>query len=139
MNSYTYGDRELWDIRTDDSGMTVAVRRQPSGALRRTINHLLKRTEAIDERTVHIPWTSIRKITAFKRDLFTTDLICFYFELENGDDIEFDEEMKGWQQFVEELACRLPGFMKDWWSKVVQPAFVENATVIYDSQRPLKV
>ena len=138
MSSYTYGDRQLWDIRSDDAGITVGIRRAPRSALRRTINYWRKRIEAIDKGTARISWGSIQKITAFKRDLLTIDQICFYIEHANGDAIELDEEMIGWPQFVEEVSSRLPGFMKNWWNKVVQPAFAENATVIYDSQQLIK-
>jgi hypothetical protein len=84
-----------------------------------------------------IGWREIRKITMYKRDEFTTDLICC--------DIEFErfgvrrtyfvhEEVEGWNELVEAFADRLPGFFKDWWGVVAKPAFEPNITVVYVHQ-----
>ena len=42
--------------------------------------------------TWSIPWTNIRKIAAFKRDLFTTDVICWELELK-------EPFRRGWEEF----------------------------------------
>src|SRR5260370_33226680 len=114
MSFYTYGDRLLWEIRSSETGITVEIRREVSSALRRTLNRLLKRTEAVDEGTLQIPWTRIQRIVAFKRDQFTVDLICFALDLSNGDVVELDEHMQGWSILEDEVAQRLPRFMRDW-------------------------
>ncbi len=75
----------------------------------------------------------ITEVSAYKQDLFTTDLICC--------DIESDapkgrivrtvhEEMDGFMELDEKLKS-LPGFYKDWRAVVMLPAFQENYTILY--------
>jgi hypothetical protein len=133
MNSYTYGDRQLWSIYTVSSGITVIIRKGSPSAIVRTVRRLAKRAPAVcAEEKVHIHWRSIQRITAFKRDQFTVDLICFQLDLEGGEPIELDEDMKGWTEFVRELSTRLPGFKSDWFATVAHRAFAENATVLFE-------
>ena len=98
-----------------------------------------------NERTTWcIPWTNVRKIAAFKRDLFTTDLICWELELDRPfwrgcwDQIRFveiNEEMEGFQGVVD-AAVRRKLVDPHWVGLVMQPAFATCWTVIYDSSVP---
>jgi hypothetical protein len=61
-----------------------------------------------------IPWANVRKIAAFKRDLFATDLICWAIELaepfRRGEQeiriVEIDEEIDGFKAVADEAARR---------------------------------
>ena len=94
----------------------------------RCLNHL-------DETIWAVPWASIRKIAAFKRDEISTDLICWEIEFDAGDGpglVEIHEELVGFQDVVDEALRRKMADPK-WVSLVMQPAFATCWTVIYDS------
>jgi hypothetical protein len=82
-----------------------------------------------------IPWTKIEKIAAFKRDLYTVDLMCIAFE--TSDFVyEINEEMVSWAAFVTAIATHLPGCLKveEWYQAVMLPAFETNQTVLYSRE-----
>jgi hypothetical protein len=72
-------------------------------------------------------WNSVSKVKTFKRDLCTFDCICLAFETPDGW-VEFNEDMQGWSNLLDQLQSHLPGFppQQDWWPKVMQPAFATN-------------
>jgi hypothetical protein len=75
----------------------------------------------------------IREVSAYKRDLFTTDLICCDIESDTrqGSLVRtVHEEMDGFMDLDEKLKS-LPGFYQDWRMVVVLPAFQQNHTVLY--------
>jgi hypothetical protein len=78
-------------------------------------------------------WSSICVVTAFKRDEFTVDCICLYLGDADGLGVELDEEMAGWNRFVEALPMHLPGCKPhlEWFSAVAFPAFAPNPTEVY--------
>ena len=78
-------------------------------------------------------WTDVFRVTAFKRDLFAIDCICLRFDCINCKEIEVDEDMAGWNRFIEILPTQLPGCKpySEWHSGVVFPAFLPNSTEIY--------
>lgn len=75
-------------------------------------------------------WNDIQEIVAFKRDLFTTDLVCFSFLTSDGS-FEVNEEVPGFSSLESALEKELPGFDNTWRYKVIKPAFAPNRTVIY--------
>jgi len=76
-----------------------------------------------------LPLTYIQKVTFFKRDELTTDLICC--DVEAGGQVWFfHEEAEGWDALVHYLE-ELPGFRADWYQAVVQPPFATSETVAY--------
>lgn len=79
-------------------------------------------------------WASVVRVTAFKRDLLTTDLVCTLFELSDGRCVEIHEELVGWQRAMGELPERLPGCPsgEDWFATVAFPAFETNTTVLFE-------
>ncbi len=82
-----------------------------------------------------INWNHIKEIIAYKRDLFTTDLICIGFHLTgDGNLYEVHEEMLGYKKLAETIESRFEVNPKDWWSKVAFPAFETNATVIWQKE-----
>ena len=78
-------------------------------------------------------WPSIQVIIAHKRDLITMDLICFDVLLDDGDLIEVNEEMYGFESLLAAMERNLPRFDKRWPDKVVEPPFAANQTVIYSA------
>ena len=47
-----------------------------------------------------INWENINKVTAYKADLFTQDLVCLVFEINTESAIEVNEEMLGFDSFL---------------------------------------
>jgi hypothetical protein len=79
-------------------------------------------------------WDDAILLTVFKRDLFAVDRICLEIELKNGESIEIDEEMKGWDSLVQKLPEYLPGCQSfgEWFDVVAFPAFELNETRIFE-------
>jgi len=83
-----------------------------------------KREEKIEEK---LSWDSVLEIFAFKRDLFTVDLICVGFRIDNGGEyFEIDEEMKGYKELESFLFTRFKNIKKEWFTDVALPAFETN-------------
>ena len=77
---------------------------------------------------------SVTRIAAYKRDLFTIDLICCDITISSGAGAEtrsVDEEMPGYDNLMSAFAA-FPGFNRTWQSSVVKPAFVENLTTLFE-------
>lgn len=86
--------------------------------------------DAIDAATIgRLPLAEIAKVTFFKRDEITADLICC--EIETGDETWlFHEEMTGWDLLLRHLE-QLPAFRADWFGEVSQPPFEASETVAF--------
>nr|BAJ07004.1 putative uncharacterized protein [uncultured bacterium] len=86
-----------------------------------------------DSPTPTVLWDEIQKITTYKRGLLTTDLICLSIET-NMETYEVNEEMDGWDSFVSNCELKLKGITtsKEWWGRVMQPAFATNQETIYE-------
>jgi hypothetical protein len=80
-----------------------------------------------------ISWMKIKRVTAFKRDLFTVDCICLLFETADEMTLEINEDMKGWPEFSGALDKYLPGCkpLAGWLFQVATPAFATNPTEIF--------
>lgn len=94
-----------------------------------------KATEAKPSRDgTCLNWNSIKKVTSYKADLFTEDLVCLLFEIETGSGIEVNEEMVGFDEFLEALPDKLPKFPARhlWWGNIVQQPFEANKTVVWE-------
>lgn len=81
-----------------------------------------------------VGWSEVGSIYLFKRDLLVVDQICMALNMRNGEAVEINEEMKGWDELVKELPQYLPGCqtMGEWFQKVAFPAFADNVTLIYE-------
>ncbi|MCW3796963.1 hypothetical protein OMW55_03975 [Sphingomonas sp. BN140010] len=76
-----------------------------------------------------LPLSEIAKVTFYKRDELTTDLICV--DVLVGEQVwTFHEELGGWDALIGHLE-RLPTFDDGWFAAVSQPAFVANVTVAF--------
>ena len=80
-----------------------------------------------------VAWEDTVGVKAFKRDLYTVDLICLAILLKHNQAVELNEEMTGWESLVEKLPTYLPGCQRfeDWFSAVAYPSFKPNVTDIY--------
>jgi len=70
-----------------------------------------------------IAMETVERVEFFKRDEFTTDLICCEV-VAAGQTHVVHEEWSGWPDLIVKLG-RLDGFRKDWFSQVSQPPFEE--------------
>ncbi len=74
----------------------------------------------------------VREIFAFKRDLFSFDLVCIGFRIDDsGSYFEIDEEMKNYKSCLTELPKYFSSMEKDWFSEVAFPAFATNCTTVW--------
>lgn len=74
--------------------------------------------------------SSVERVTFYKRDEITTDLICCEV-VASGQIRTFHEEMPVWDALVARLAG-LPGFRQDWFAAVSQPAFQPCEIVAFE-------
>jgi hypothetical protein len=76
-----------------------------------------------------LPLANIRKVTFYKRDEITTDLICC--DVSVGEEVwSFHEELVGWDMLIEHLRG-LTGFRDDWFAALAQPPFATNELVAF--------
>jgi len=87
-----------------------------------------------NQETFGMRWAEVCRAIAFKRDLFSVDLICLFLFCDDDTGIELDEEMARWSRLIEALPQHLPGCKSrsDWWSVVAFPPFATNETEVYD-------
>ena len=81
------------------------------------------------ELLAQLPLGHVNKVTFYKRDEITTDLICC--DVEIGDKVwTFHEELAGWDRLIDHLE-ELPGFRTDWFAAVSQPPFAVGETLAF--------
>jgi hypothetical protein len=80
----------------------------------------------------HLPLSDIAKVTFYKRDEITTDLICCDVVVA-GTVWTFNEEQIGWDLLLQHLD-KLPNFRTDWYAAVSQPAFATCETLAFNRQ-----
>lgn len=80
---------------------------------------------------VGVRWDEIQEIIAFKRDIFSYDIICLGFRVDDSETfIEVAEDFPGYKQFLKTVESRFP--LKDgWWNDVAVPAFATNMMQIW--------
>jgi hypothetical protein len=77
-------------------------------------------------------WREVEEVYAYKRDLFSTDLICLAFKKVGKEEYyEIHEEMAGYHDLLEALPSRLPKFTLEWIFSVAVPAFEANRQIIW--------
>jgi len=125
-----------WWLEPRRVGIRVAKSAAKAGMLLPLGDQL---TVMLGKSKVVVPWSSMRRLMAFKRDLLYYDNICILIEGQDGPLAQIDEDMVGWQTLMEKLPERLPGMRpwQEWWPTVAFPAFESNATVIWERATPL--
>lgn len=78
-------------------------------------------------------WDQICRIAVYKMDQITLDLICIEFTLHGELMVIIHEDMSGYDSVVQRMHLTFENIEKDWYSKVVLPAFERNYRVIYES------
>lgn len=93
-------------------------------------------SDARSASTDSIYWQSIRRVSAFKRDLLTYDQVCVAFAIDNGTSIEIDESMENFVDLMEAAPDHLSGFVAfaDWYLDIATPAFETKLTSLYERQ-----
>ena len=82
--------------------------------------------------TAAVKWDDIEEVHAFKRDLFTFDLICLSFKKAGREEYyEISEDMVGYHDLLEILPRRLRSFNMEWFLSVASPAFETNHRIIW--------
>ena len=82
--------------------------------------------------TLKLRWQEIEEVRAFKRDLFSIDLICLVFKKSGIDEYyEAHEEMAGYHDLLEAMQKHLPKFTLVWMFDVSVPAFKRNERIIW--------
>lgn len=73
-----------------------------------------------------LPLENVEKVTFYKRDEITTDLICC--DVVVGEQVwTFHEGVVGWDLLMTHVSG-LPGFRRDWFESVSQPPFAVSET-----------
>jgi hypothetical protein len=75
---------------------------------------------------------SVKEVFAFKRDLFTTDVICIGLRVDDsGTYCEVAEDYGGYEAFLEAIGKEFTGIDEDWFSEVAFPAFKPNVRSLW--------
>lgn len=89
-------------------------------------------------KTTKVSWSEVLEIFAFKRDLWTYDMICIGFRVsEDGNYYEIDEEMPGYNAVVAAMENAFPGIVKReaWFHSVAFPAFATNLKTLWGAEK----
>lgn len=78
-----------------------------------------------------VRWDSVRAIRMYKRDLFSYDMICLGFQLNDKSWVEVWERSDGFLEVGERMREVFPGISAEWYSEVMLPAFATNDTLLY--------
>jgi hypothetical protein len=82
--------------------------------------------------SLELRWSEVEEVHAYKRDLFTTDLICLAFKRSGKEEYyKIHEEMAGYQDLLEVIPSHLPKFTLDWLLDVALPAFDAKHQIIW--------
>ena len=89
-------------------------------------------TKKKNNKTLLLKWQHVECIAVYKEDEFTTDLICIEYGLAENTSVTIHEKLEGYDSVVQRMHSQFEGIEKDWYSKIVQPPFERNYTVIYE-------
>ena len=78
-------------------------------------------------------WKQVKSVAVYKKNEFMSDLICIEFGLPENMTITIHEEMEGYDSVVQTMHLQFEGIEKDWYSKIVKPAFERNYRIIYET------
>jgi hypothetical protein len=87
-----------------------------------------------DGRAEAMKSSEVERVVTYKVDCFTYDMIWLAFEqrCESGAALHIREETEGFQNLISALARAFPGINVEWYFDVMQPAFAENLTVLFE-------
>jgi hypothetical protein len=83
-------------------------------------------------------WDDVLRLLAYKRDEFTTDLVCLDIELRGGRILSVHEEVPGWEDFLDAAERALPDMhsFRSWFPQVAQPPFARSEHVVFEREAP---
>jgi hypothetical protein len=86
-----------------------------------------------DGRSEVMKWWEVDRIFTYKVDYFTYDMIWVAFERHGHDEaLHIREETEGFQSLMSALGKAFPELNAEWYLDVMQPAFAENLTVLFE-------
>lgn len=91
-----------------------------------------------DEKVIgRVDWMQVKKIEAFKQDLFSYDLLCMEFTLLNEEIIEVNEDVDNFELMINDMNkyCCVDD---EWKNKVIDGAFLPNNFSVYDKSGQTK-
>jgi hypothetical protein len=81
-------------------------------------------------------WSDVDRVVTYKVDCFTYDMIWLAFERRGHNEaLHIREETEGFQNLISALAKAFPEVNAEWYFYVMQPAFAENLTVLFERKR----
>ena len=79
-----------------------------------------------------VRWASVRRVIAYKRDLWTTDEICVLFESDDGSGRqEVSEEWPGFADLFGVMEKEL-GISPGWYMEIMMPPFEPTPRLLFD-------
>jgi hypothetical protein len=87
-------------------------------------------TITLNEAPCFIKWSAIERITTYKRDLMTYDLVCMEITYDNRM-FTIHEESLGWYQFIKRTKAVFPEIPESWDVDIVLPSFETNWKALY--------
>jgi len=92
------------------------------------------------DRETIVRWSDVKEIFAFKRDIFSYDLICVGFRVsDDGTYWEIDEQMHGYEEVLAALDKAFPEVATRWWQKVAFPAFETNFLTLWGDPKQQEI
>ena len=86
-----------------------------------------------DGRTEEVRWFEVERVSAYKVDCLTYDMIWLAFERRGQREaLHIHEEAEGFQNLMSALGAAFPEINPEWYFNVMQPAFAENLTVLFE-------
>lgn len=88
-----------------------------------------------DFRESVVTWAAIKAIATYKLDLGTYDEICLAFKVADGSWVEVVESAPGFSDLMAEVDRRFPEIPRDWYRRVMLPAFATNYRVLWGADQ----
>lgn len=85
---------------------------------------------------IDVRWDEVARVGTWKRDLFTIDDICLFFECYDGRRVFTSEEYTDGFSALSEAAARELGFPESWFGDVMQPPFATCEATLVDRDDP---
>ena len=84
-------------------------------------------------RAEEVRWSEVERVSAYKVDCLTYDMIWLAFERRGQREaLHIKEEVEGFQNIMSALSAAFPEINPEWYFNVMQTAFAENLTVLFE-------
>lgn len=124
--------RKATQLAADIKSGKISLEKSENGVISITEAGFIVSGLPFKQASSEIKWTEIDQILAYKRDLFTTDLICWVFHSSERDiNVEVHEEMLGFKALQEIVGSRFDIKLGDWFRKVAFPPFAPSVTKLW--------